>query len=173
MKRVAIMLLCAALSFSCSTKEKKSETAGSTAGSSKCISINTEEFNKMMDEYDKALGNIGYEKTDAHNLDELKELKKAAIAYLNAKRAQKGHNTDKPLNFKVDMQMLGREKGGKSIFTSKGKDKYEFALEIVTNIENLENAYGKNEMQKQSAEITQSENGDMEIKEVEQESSEL
>ena len=134
---------------------------------------NSEEFNKMMDEYDKALGNIGYEKTDAHNLDELKELKKAAIAYLNVKRAQKGHNTDKPLNFKVDMQMLGREKGGKSIFTSKGKDRYEFALEIVTNIVNLENAYGKNEMQKQSAEITQSENGDMEIKEVEQESSEL
>ena len=71
------------------------------------------------------------------------------------------------------MQMLGREKGGKSIFTSKGKDRYEFALEIVTNIVNLENAYGKNEMQKQSAEITQSEKDDMEIKEVEQESSEL
>lgn len=59
MKRVAIMLLCAALSFSCSTKEKKSETAGSTAGSSsKCISINTEEFNKKV--YDTSSNRWSY-----------------------------------------------------------------------------------------------------------------
>ena len=48
MKRVAILFLCAALSFSCSTKEKKSETADSTSNNSKCISINTEEFNKKV-----------------------------------------------------------------------------------------------------------------------------
>ena len=134
---------------------------------------NSVPFNKMMDEYDKALGNIGYEKTDAQNLDALKELKKAAVDYLNAKRAQKGHNTDKSLNFDVDMQMLGREKGGKSIFSAKGKDRYEFALEIVTNIENLEKKYGKDEMQKQNVEITQLETGDKEFKEMEKESLEL
>ena len=42
------MFLCAALSFSCSTKENKSETADSTADNNKCISINTEEFNKKV-----------------------------------------------------------------------------------------------------------------------------
>lgn len=134
---------------------------------------NSDQFNIMMDEYDKALGNIGYEKTDAENLDGLKNLKEAAVAYLNAKRAQKGYKTDKLLDFKVDMQMLGREKGGKSIFTTKGKEKYEFALQIVTNIENLEQKYGKAEMQKQDVEKTQLETGDKEFKEMEKESSEF
>ena len=72
------------------------------------------------------------------------------------KRAQKGYKTQKTLDYEVDRKMLGKEKGGRSIFTTKGRDKYEFALEIVTNIVNLENKYGMDEMQKQDMEIQES-----------------
>ena len=133
---------------------------------------NSAEFNNMMDKYDKALQNIGYEKTDTANLETLKELKEAAAAYITAKRAQKGYESKKILDFNVDMKMLGKEKGGKSIFTAKGKDRYEFALEIVTNIVNLEKEYGKNELQKQNAEIQQPEQDNMEIQEMEQDTME-
>ena len=114
---------------------------------------NSKEFNTMMEAYDKSLKNIGYEKSDAENLAALKDLKEAAVAYMNAKRAQKGYKTQKTLDYEVDRKMLGKEKGGRSIFTTKGRDKYEFALEIVTNIVNLENKYGMDEMQKQDVEI--------------------
>ena len=106
-----------------------------------------------MEAYDKSLKNIGYEKSDEENLSALKDLKEAAVAYMNAKRAQKGYKTQKTLDYEVDRKMLGKEKGGRSIFTTKGRDKYEFALEIVTNIVNLENKYGMDEMQKQDVEI--------------------
>ena len=53
--------------------------------------------------------------------------------------------------------MLGKEKGGRSIFTERGRDRYEFALEIVTKIMEVEKRHEKDEVQKQNTEMHENE----------------
>jgi hypothetical protein len=118
---------------------------------------NSAVFNKMIEEYDKALFKTDFVISSAKKPEELKDLKEAAIAYINAKRAQKGYDSKSVPNDTIDAQMLGKEKGGKSIFTERGRDRYEFALEIVTKIMDVEKRYEKDEMQKESAEIQEEE----------------
>ena len=111
----------------------------------------------MIEEYDKALYNTGFQITSAEKLEKLKDLKDAAFAYINAKRAQKGYASKSVPDQTIDAQMLGKEKGGKSIFTERGRDRYEFALEIVTKIMDVEKRYEKDEVQKQDVEIQKDE----------------
>jgi hypothetical protein len=118
---------------------------------------NSAVFNKMIEEYDKALFKTDFVISSAKKPEELKDLKEAAIAYINAKRAQKGYDSKSVPNDTIDAQMLGKEKGGKSIFTERGRDRYEFALEIVTKVMDVEKRYEKDEMQKESAEIQEDE----------------
>ena len=118
---------------------------------------NSAVFNKMIEEYDKALFKTDFVISSAKKPEELKDLKEAAIAYINAKRAQKGYDSKSVPNDVIDAQMLGKEKGGKSIFTERGRDRYEFALEIVTKVMDVEKRYEKDEMQKQDVEIHEEE----------------
>ena len=128
---------------------------------------NSIEFNKMMAEYDKACENLRFDKSDKDNLDALKDLKEAAKAYIIAKRKQKGHTSEKMLDNKLDLVMIGKEKGGRSIFTTQGRDRYEFAVKVMTNIFNLEKHYKVPEMQMENAEIKQPENNEIKITEQE------
>ena len=118
---------------------------------------NSAVFNKMIEEYDKALFKTDFVISSAKKPEELKDLKDAAIAYINAKRSQKGYDSKSVPDQTIDAQMLGKEKGGKSIFTERGRDRYEFALEIVTKVMDVEKRYEKDEMQKESAEIQEEE----------------
>ena len=103
------------------------------------------------------MSNIGYDVSYADKPESVKNLKEAALAYINAKRAQKGYDSKSVPNDTIDAQMLGKEKGGKSIFTERGRDRYEFALEIVTKVMDVEKRYEKDEMQKQDVEIQEDE----------------
>ena len=85
-------------------------------------------------------------------LDELKKLKEAAAEYINAKRAQKGYDSKNVPDATIDAQMLGKEKGGASIFTSRGKDRYEFALNLIERATTLENRLNEYEKQNPSVE---------------------
>jgi hypothetical protein len=140
---------------------------------------NSIEFNKMMEEYDKACGNLNYDKADKDNLEALKDLKEAAKAYIIAKRNQKGYTSEKMLDDKVDLVMMGKEKGGRSIFTTQGRDRYEFAVKVMANIFNIEKHYKEPEMQMENTEIKNPENNEIkqpentEIKIPEQEINEI
>ena len=71
----------------------------------------------------------------------MESLKKAALEYISAKRAQKGYHVENQLNQEIDDKMLGKEKGS-SIFTTKGKERYQFALNIIKNIKKTEKSIG-------------------------------
>ena len=118
---------------------------------------NSAQFNKLIEEYEKVMSNIGYDVSYADKPESVKNLKEAALAYINAKRAQKGYDSKSVPNDTIDAQMLGKEKGGKSIFTERGRDRYEFALEIVTKVMDVEKRYEKDEVQKQDVEIQKDE----------------
>ena len=82
----------------------------------------------------------------------LKKLKEAAEEYIRAKRAQKGYASKTVPEATIDAQMLGKEKGGASIFTSRGKDRYEFALKLIERATILENRINEYEKQNPSVE---------------------
>ena len=126
-------------------------------------SKNSDQFNNMMDVYEQTISKIGNDKTNEEKLSALRELKAAAAEYVNAKRAQKGHPTNKILNSEVDLMMMGKSKEkGASIFTGKGRDRYEFAIKLITNIKFLEKEYGELAKQKDANEINHPEQGEIE-----------
>ena len=102
------------------------------------VKDNSIEFNAMMESYDDAVRKFsGGEVSNAVSLEELRKMKDAAAAYITAKRVQKGYNSGNLPDRTVDAKMLGQESGS-SIFTSRGKERYEFALKLLVNINNLE-----------------------------------
>jgi hypothetical protein len=116
---------------------------------------NSPEFNQMMEMYDKTLLKLDDKKPNAQNLSELMKVKEAAEAYILAKRKQKGYTSTKMPDSTVDNQMLGKsEEKGPSIFTVRGKDRYDFALKLVKNIVNLEKEYDSIEKQKENIELS-------------------
>ena len=128
-------------------------------------SNNSEQFNALLRSYDEVAGKIGHSKIDNKEyLEELNKLKKSAIDYLNAKRAQKGHAAvSGDLPEKIDKQMLGLEKGA-SIFTNKGKARYDLALKVVMNIQAVEKAFHEYEKKNPTVE-KENNNQTMKIKE--------
>lgn len=98
---------------------------------------NSNEFNSMIAAYDAALSKLGSD--SAKNVQELQGLKSMASAYILAKREQKGYTGTSVDNKAIDDQMLGKAKGA-SIFTSRGKERYEFAAKIVETVTQIENA---------------------------------
>lgn len=77
----------------------------------------------------------------------MKALKKAASDYISAKRQQKGYTTEKMSAEKIDDKMLGKGQRA-AIFTSKGKERYAFALNILKGIEKTEKSINEFEMKK-------------------------
>ena len=108
---------------------------------------NSKEFNDMMRSFDETIGKMSKEKfLDDDFLKQLNKLKFAATQYIEAKRKQKGHIEAGVPNIAIDNKMLGKDSGkntekvkGGSIFTSRGKARYEFALKAIMRVTELEN----------------------------------
>ena len=108
---------------------------------------NSKEFNDMMDSYDATTGKMSEKEfLNADFLPELEKLKSFATQYIEAKRMQKGHLKAEVPNIAIDNKMLGKDSGknaekvkGGSIFTSRGKARYEFALKAIMRVTELEN----------------------------------
>lgn len=108
---------------------------------------NSKEFNDMMDSYDATIGKMSEKEfLNADFLPELEKLKSFATKYIEAKRKQKGHLEADVPNIAIDNKMLGKDSGknaekvkGGSIFTSRGKERYEFALKAIMRVTELEN----------------------------------
>ena len=106
---------------------------------------NSKEFNDMMKSFDETLAKLGDKKTaNAECIAEMEKLKEAAMQYIDAKRAQKGYGKTGVPDLEIDKNMLGQGKGA-SIFTSKGKERYEFALKIIWRATEMENEINKQE----------------------------
>ncbi|MBR5266903.1 MAG: hypothetical protein IKU20_01755, partial [Lachnospiraceae bacterium] len=102
---------------------------------------NSDQFNTMMRSFDESMGKLGDLKVDNPEcLEEMAKLKEAALAYINAKRAQKGYEPVGMVPDAFDDQMLGKKKGGPSIFTSRGKERYEFAWKTIWRATEMERA---------------------------------
>ena len=114
---------------------------------------NSDEFNNLVNSHDETIKKLNsIASTNKDCLNELKKLKEAAEEYIRAKRAQKGYASKTVPNATIDAQMLGKEKGGASIFTSRGKDRYEFALNLIERATILENKLNEFEKQNPSVE---------------------
>lgn len=102
---------------------------------------NSAEFDNLLTNFDnvrKALENP--QLNNEEYLAELGKLKTAAEGYILAKGEQKGYANSSPDNKNIDAQMLGKAKGGSSIFTSRGKERYEFAATVLDAITETEKA---------------------------------
>ena len=114
---------------------------------------NSDEFNNLVNGHDETIKKLNSSaSTNKDCLNELKKLKEAAEEYIRAKRAQKGYASKTVPEATIDAQMLGKEKGGPSIFTSRGKDRYEFALKLIERATALENKLNEFEKQNPSVE---------------------
>ena len=114
---------------------------------------NSDEFNNLVNGHDETIKKLNSSaSTNKDCLNELKKLKEAAEEYIRAKRAQKGYASKTVPDATIDAQMLGKEKGGPSIFTSRGKDRYEFALKLIERATILENRINEYEKQNPSVE---------------------
>ena len=114
---------------------------------------NSDEFNNLVNSHDETIKKLNSSaSTNKDCLNELKKLKEAAEEYIRAKRAQKGYASKTVPDATIDAQMLGKEKGGASIFTSRGKDRYEFALNLIERATTLENKLNEFEKQNPSVE---------------------
>lgn len=114
---------------------------------------NSDEFNNLVNGHDETIKKLNSSaSTNKDCLNELKKLKEAAEEYIRAKRAQKGYASKTVPDATIDAQMLGKEKGGPSIFTSRGKDRYEFALKLIERATALENKLNEFEKQNPSVE---------------------
>ena len=99
-----------------------------------------------MDSYDATIGKMSEKEfLNADFLPELEKLKIFATQYIEAKRMQKGHLKAGVPNIAIDNKMLGKDSGknaekvkGGSIFTSRGKARYEFALKAIMRVTELE-----------------------------------
>ena len=114
---------------------------------------NSDEFNNLVNGHDETIKKLNSSaSTNKDCLNELKKLKEAAEEYIRAKRAQKGYASKTVPDATIDAQMLGKEKGGPSIFTSRGKDRYEFTLKLIERATALENKLNEFEKQNPSVE---------------------
>lgn len=128
---------------------------------------NSEEFNELLKTFDEIVGNLNQKDiTDEKRLENLAQIKKIAGAYILAKREQKGYTSKSIPDKEVDKKMLGLIKGGKSIFTSRGKERYAFAERLIGHAMNLENAIKESQMSKEQKEAQKAKMKDVQNKEM-------
>ena len=114
---------------------------------------NSKEFNELLKTFDEVVSNMKQKDiTDEKRLENLAKIKQIAGAYILAKREQKGYTSKKIPDREVDKQMLGVVKGGKSIFTTRGKDRYAFAERLIGNAMKLEKAIEEAQITKKQQE---------------------
>ena len=123
-------------------KLEKKDLRGKTSGNSK-------EFNALLESYDVTIENLGNsDLSDRAFLNAMQPLKEAAEQYIRAKREQKGYKDKDVPKIDIDNSMMGNGKGA-SIFTSRGKARYKFAMQIVLKITEMEKAIQEKEMKEQ------------------------
>ena len=110
---------------------------------------NSDQFNQLLTACDDTVAKFKDKAINENSIQELKDLKAAAEAYVAAKRVQKGYEAKGTLDEKIDAKMLGKERGA-SIFTTRGKDRYKFAIDILEQVKKLENQFGSIEKQNDS-----------------------
>lgn len=126
---------------------------------------NSSEFNTLIKSYRETLQKLDSSATSKKDcLDEMKHLREAAAEYIKAKRAQKGYDSKEVPDATIDAQMLGKAKGGASIFTSRGKDRYEFALNLIERMTTLENKFNSGEIQKTEKQNTENQKVENQVK---------
>ncbi|MBR5597311.1 MAG: hypothetical protein IKW30_07885 [Lachnospiraceae bacterium] len=109
---------------------------------------NTKEFNDLLKAFDTTVNQLGNEKkSNAECLEEMAKLKEAASQYIIAKREQKGYTSKDIFDIDIDKKMLGKEEGA-SIFTSRGKERYAFAMQVIQEITKMEKVIREAEMHK-------------------------
>lgn len=116
----------------------KMEKSGSLRG----VSLtNSDQFTALLENFDEVRKNLADNKiSNQAYMEEMNKLKEAATNYVLAKREQKGYANTSIDDKSYDAKMLGKEKGADAIFTSRGKERYSFAVNIVQTITEMENA---------------------------------
>ena len=128
---------------------------------------NSNEFNNLLKTFDEIVSNLNQKDiTDEKRLENLAQIKKIAGAYILAKREQKGYTSKSIPDKEVDKKMLGLIKGGKSIFTTRGKERYAFAERLIGHAMNLENAIKESQMSKEQKEAQKTKMKDVQNKEM-------
>ena len=105
---------------------------------------NSDEFNRLLARYGETMNKL--DATNSSNkecIDNLKALKEAAKEYIIAKREQKGYHSKDFPDVGIDTIMLGQSDVVKGIFTSRGKDRYQFALDLIERATILENKFNE------------------------------
>lgn len=80
--------------------------------------------------------------------------------------SKKGYTSKSIPDKEVDKKMLGLIKGGKSIFTTRGKDRYAFAERLIGHAMNLENAIKESQKSKEQKEAQKAKMKDVQNKEM-------
>lgn len=125
---------------------------------------NSDAFNTLLNVYDKVVENMCKDDTSyEEKLKNLAELKAAASNYMGEKRKQKGHTSKDIPDYEVDKQMLGLIKGGKSIFTTRGKERYGFAERLVGHSIKMEKAVKEAQAKQKAKEASMKEIGNKNI----------
>ena len=128
---------------------------------------NSNEFNNLLKTFDEIVSNLNQKDiTDEKRLENLDKIKEIAGAYILAKREQKGYTSKSIPDKDVDKKMLGLIKGGKSIFTTRGKERYAFAERLIGHAMNLENAIKESQMSKEQKEAQKTKMKDVQNKEM-------
>ena len=113
----------------------------------------------------EALGSIKAAKQASNFYKDFVSLRIAG-AYILAKWEQKGYTSKSIPDKEVDKKMLGLIKGGKSIFTTRGKDRYAFAERLIGHAMNLENAIKESQKSKEQKEAQKTKVKDVQNKEM-------
>ena len=113
----------------------------------------------------EALGSIEAAKQASNIYKDFVSLRIAG-AYILAKREQKGDTSKSIPDKEVDKKMLGLIKGGKSIFTSRGKERYAFAERLIGHAMNLEKAIKESQKSKEQKEAQKAKMKDVQNKEM-------
>ena len=128
---------------------------------------NSNEFNNLLKTFDEIVSNLNQKDiTDEKRLESLDKIKEIAGAYILAKREQKGYTSKSIPDKEVDKKMLGLIKGGKSIFTTRGKERYAFAERLIGHAMNLENAIKESQKSKEQKEAQKTKVKDVQNKEM-------
>ena len=92
--------------------------------------------------------------------------KKLPVPIFWQSESKKGYTSKSIPDKEVDKKMLGLIKGGKSIFTTRGKDRYAFAERLIGHAMNLENAIKESQKSKEQKEAQKAKMKDVQNKEM-------
>ena len=103
----------------------------------------------MMDVYDQVVENLNKGGSVEERREQLAVLREAASHYMRAKLQQKGYDTTNPMNRENNLKITGDKSGGAHFHTQSGKDRYNFAKELVMSVDILDVTLSEYEKQQE------------------------